>query len=410
MSCPSHSGGEGEAVAGSIRFHELLVAQAPEYLRRFGAQMPLRQREVLQKIVRCRTPALGGQLFRCPCCRGYHLGYHSCNDRHCPLCGQTDAEQWLETKRRRLLLPVRYFLVTFTVPEPLRRWMRSHPALAYALLFEASAQALQELGRNLKRLGAQLALLGVLHTWSRILVYHPHIHYLVPAGGLSWDQRHWVHPKYPQYLLNEFALGDRCRTLFREKLQKRAPELIAQIPAKVWKQRWVADCRPAGSGENALRYLSRYVFKTATGNRPLQILREGRVRWPYRDSRTGAPAHVDLEPLELVRRFLEHVLPKQFSRVRWFGWFHPAARARLNRVRALLGQSPVLTEEEQKVWLDDATPNPAEEATLEQPATLYAPRCPRCGQAMQLLARWRAGAQPPSLTSLRRLADPRAPP
>lgn len=406
MACPSHPRGEGEAAAGSIRVHELLVAHAPEYLRRFGAAMPLRQRAVLQKIVRCRTPALGGQLFRCAPCGCYHLGYHSCNDRHCPLCGQTDADQWLATQRQRLLLPVGYFLVTFTVPEPLRRWMRSHPALAHTLLFEASAQALQELGRNPKRLGAQLAMLGVLHTWSRTLIYHPHIHYLVPAGGLSLDQRCWVQPKYPHYLINEFALGDRCRTLFRQKLQQRAPELFREVPAQVWKQRWVVDCQSAGSGENALRYLSRYVFKTATGNRPLQKLREGRVRWPYRNSRTGASEHVDLEPSELVRRFLEHILPKQFSRVRCFGWFHPAGRARLNRVRALLQEAPVLTVEEQKVWLGEDTANPAEEVAVEQPAV----RCPRCGQPMQLLGRWRAGTPQPSLASWRHLIHPRAPP
>jgi hypothetical protein len=371
--------------------------------------MPTRQREVLEKIVRCRTPALGGHLAWCEPCRCWHRGYHSCNDRHCPLCGQTDAEQWLARQRTRLLLPVSYFLVTFTVPQGLRAWMRSHPALAYHLLFEASAQALQELARNPKRLGAQVAMLGVLHTWSRTLIYHPHVHYLVPAGGLSLDDRAWVDPKYPQYLLNEFALGDRARTLFREKLQQRAPELFEQIPPKVWKQRWRADCQAVGSGENALRYLSRYVFKTATSNRLLQTLPDGRVRWPYRHSRTGAQTHVDLEPEELLRRFLEQVLPKHFARVRWFGWFHPAARTRLNRARALLGQRAVLTQAEKQVWLQQAPSQ--QQVAGPVSATPYAPRCPRCERPMQILARWRAGAPPPDLHQLlRRRTAARAPP
>ena len=140
--------------------------------------MPSRQREVLQAILTCRTPALGGALHYCPNCDHRHFSYHSCNDRHCPRCGGQDAQQWLE-QNAALLLPVNYFLVTFTVPEGLRRWIRSHPRLGYDLLLAASSRALQDLAQNPKRLGATLGLLGVLHTWTRTLEYHPHVHYLV---------------------------------------------------------------------------------------------------------------------------------------------------------------------------------------------------------------------------------------
>ena len=133
--------------------------------------MPGRHRQVLRKILACRSPALGGQLFQCPDCPGFHYRYHSCNDRHCPQCGQADADVWLETQRARLLFPVPYFLATFTVPEELRRFIRSHQQIALDLLFAASAQALQDLAANPRRLGAQLGMLGVLHTWSRTLVY-----------------------------------------------------------------------------------------------------------------------------------------------------------------------------------------------------------------------------------------------
>jgi hypothetical protein len=267
---------------GSLSVHEVLRRWAPAYLQRFGAAMPSRQREVLQAILTCRTPALGGALHYCPNCDHRHFSYHSCNDRHCPQCGGLDAQAWLE-QNTALLLPVPYFLVTFTVPEGLRRWMRSHPSLAYNLL---------------------------------------------PVKALS----------------------DRCRTLFRQALQKQRPEALAQLPPKVWTQRWVSHSAAVGSGHNALRYLSRYVFKTATGNRQLQLLPQGRLRWPFRHSGTGAWCHIDLEPFEFIRRFLQHVLPLSFHRVRRFGWLHPAQRVKLNRVRALLQTPPQLSAAEQQVW------------------------------------------------------------
>jgi len=155
---------------------------------------------------------------------------------------------------------VNYFLVTFTVPEGLRRWIRSHPRLGYDLLLAASSQALQDLAQNPKRLGATLGLLGVLHTWTRTLEYHPHVHYLVPGGGLSLDQRQWIASR-PRFLLPVKALSDRCRTLFREALQKQLPEALADLPPEVWQQRWVVHSAATGSGQNALRYLSRYELK-----------------------------------------------------------------------------------------------------------------------------------------------------
>ena len=271
---------------GSLSVHEVLCRWAPAYLAQFGAAMPSRQREVLQALLACRTPALGGALHYCPNCDHRHFSYHSCNDRHCPQCGGQDAQQWLE-ENAALLLPVHYFLVTFTVPEGLRRWIRSHPRLGYDLLLAASSQALQDLAQNPKRLGATLGLLGVLHTWTRTLEYHPHVHYLVPGGGLSLDQRQWISSR-PRFLLPVKALSDRCRTLFRQALQKQMPEALADLPPKVWQQRWVVHSAATGSGQNALRYLSRYVFKTATGNRQLQLLPNGRLRWPFRHSGTGA--------------------------------------------------------------------------------------------------------------------------
>jgi hypothetical protein len=143
------------------------------------------------------------------------------------------------------------------------------------------------------------------------------------------------------------------RTLFGQLLHKQAPELYEQIPGKVWKQEWNLNVQAVGSGEKALEYLARYIFKTATGNRQLERLPDGKVRWPYRDSKTRQWKHQDLEPHELIRRVLQHVLPRSFCRVRCFGWYHPAAKVRANRVRALLGQAPVLSETERMTWQID---------------------------------------------------------
>ena len=378
--------------------HQLLRRLAPDYLKRFGPSLPGRQRRVLRKILACRTPALGGQLFQCPDCPGFDYRYHSCNDRHCPQCGQRDTDAWLAQQRARLLLPVPYFLVTFTVPEALRHFIRSHPAIALDLLFAASAQALQDLAANPRRLGAQLGMLGVLHTWSRTLIYHPHVHYLVPGGGLSPDGRRWV-PARREFLLHHRALGDRFRTVFRERLQQQPPELFAQVPAPVWKAHWNVGCQAAGSGENALRYLARYVFKTATANRRLLLLPDGQVQWDYRESKTGRPAAIQLDPQEWLRRFLQHVLPRNFARVRTFGWLHPAAKVRGNRVRALLREAPRLSPAEQAAWQPPGAPagetkRPApDEPPHPQPAIKHPPPylCPRCQQAMRLVGTWSPG-------------------
>ena len=193
-------------------------------------------------------------------------------------------------------------------------------------------------------------MLGVLHTWSRTLIFHPHIHYLVPAGVLSLDQC-LGHPSPKKFLLRVEPLGDRFRNLFRALLLKHDPQALAALPPKIWRQRWVTHSQPAGSGQKALQYLSRYIFKTATGDRPVSLGSGGALLWPYRESSTGRQKFLPLQPLELIRRFLQHVLPKGYTRVRAFGWFHPAAKIKLNRVRALLRQKPLLSQAEQEAWL-----------------------------------------------------------
>jgi len=373
----------------SLTVHQLLRNLAPDYRKRFDSSMPERHRQVLKKILSCRTSALGGQLFECPDCPRFLYRYHSCNDRHCPLCGQADADDWFKRQQARLLLPTAYFLVTFTVPEALRLFLRAHQQMGLDLLFACSAQALQDLAANPRLLGAQLGMLGVLHTWSRTLIFHPHIHYLIPGGGLSPDGRQWIAAR-PKFLLPVKALGAHLRTRFKARLQKEHPELFAQVAAKVWKRHWNVDSRPAGSGLNALRYLSGYVFKTATSNRKVHLLAAGMVRWNYRESQTGRHTSIQLQAPEFMARFLQHILPRGYARVRTFGWLHPAAKVRANRVRALLRQQSLLSPAEEKAWKPPPDPQ-IELPGLKTPLVCSAPLCPRCQQPMSLVASWRGG-------------------
>jgi len=240
---------------------EVLRRHWPAYERKFRARLLPSHRRAVTAILSCRTPALGGQLFRCECGR-QHFAYHSCNHRACPQCGHADATAWLARQRRRLL-PVPYYLVTFTVPSQLRAIIRSHQKDLYPLLLRESAGALQDVGREHKDLGAVLGLLAVLQTWTRDLRFHPHVHCVVPGGGLSADGLRWVRPKYPDHFLPQPVLAMRFRTRLKQALQKDHPALFAQIPRRIWSLDWVADVQPVGRGEPALKYLAAYVYRTA---------------------------------------------------------------------------------------------------------------------------------------------------
>lgn len=288
----------------------------------------------MECILKCRTPALGGQVYRCEC-GTQQFAYHSCNHRACPQCGQADAEEWL-SKQQVKLLPVPYFLVTFTVPEEMRFLIGSHQKTFYNLLFSESSGTLQDVASNPKYLGGQLGFLGVLHTWSRQLVFHPHIHYVVPGAGLSKDGRRWHRLPNPDFFLPQPVLSRRWRNRFRAKLKKQHPELFALLPSKTWKKEWVVQVQPVGSGQAALKYLSAYVYKTALGSN--RILKDDgyRITFSFRDSEDRQEKSLCLEAREFLRRFLQHVLPSGFQRVRYFGWWSAAAKNRWTRILALL--------------------------------------------------------------------------
>lgn len=339
---------------------EVLGRYWPEYERQFDTAILPSHRRAVQAILSCRTPALGGQIYRCSDCRKQHFVYHSCNHRACPQCGKADATLWVQ-KQERKLLPVPYYLITFTVPEKLRTWLRSHQKEGYAILLRESAAALQEIAAHPKYLGAKLGCLSVLHTWGRRLQFHPHVHCVVPAGGLRADGLRWCHPPSPDFFLPQRRLAARFRSRVKEVLS----ELPAppSIPRSVWRQKWVVDVQPAGSGQTALKYLAAYVNHTALGSQRILNADNGEVTFKYKDSGDQKWHTLQLSAMEFLRRFLQHVLPKGFQRVRYFGWLAPAAKLQWDRILALLDFRPrALT-----------------------PTISTVPNCPCCNKPMQLV-------------------------
>lgn len=310
---------------------DIVRAAGPEVCDRL-AVLPSQKRALLS-ILQCRTPALGGQVYGCQQCGRLHYSYHSCGNRHCPKCHGQQTEQWLHQQQARLL-PCPYYLLTFTLPAELRALARSHQKLLYGLLLRAAAASIQKLCADPKWLGAQPALLGVLHTWTRAMLYHPHAHFLVSAGGLSADAKSWVPAKNPKFLIPVRALS----VIFRAKMCHglRTAGLLKTVPAKIWKQKWVVHCQHAGSGQKVLDYLGRYVFRIAISHSRLEALEQGKVTFRYRDNQTQQIKHVQLPVAEFVQRFLQHVLPRGLTKVRHYGLTSAACGQRHAAALALL--------------------------------------------------------------------------
>jgi hypothetical protein len=304
----------------------------PAYRARRGTTISPQQCRVMLAIEACRTDALGGQLFICPDCQTTRYSYHSCRNRHCPTCQQEAGQNWL-VKQQALLLPVPYFLITFTLPSELRDVARKHQEQVYDCFFRASSAALQQLAADPRFLGGQLGMLGVLQTWTRDLRYHPHIHYLVPACGLAPNGA-VVFPPATTFLLPARPLG----LLFRAKLRTalRQTAYYQEIASSVWQQNWVVDCRGVGSGEHALKYLAPYIFRVALSNNRIVGVRNEGVTFRYRHSQSGENRMSTLSAEVFIERFLAHVLPKGFVKVRYYGFFRPGARKVLICMQAQL--------------------------------------------------------------------------
>ena len=353
----------------ALELADIFRRYGPSYRQKYASRMPSSHLKAMRAIEQCRTPALGGQVYRCPNCEQVQYSYHSCRNRHCPKCQNENAQRWLD-KQQDLLLPVPYFLLTFTVPAGFNEVTRAHQRLFYDLLLKTSAAATQQLAQDPRWIGGQIGMVGVLHTWGRNLAYHPHVHYLVPGGGLSMNGQSW------QTARNNFLLPVRALSrVFRGKLQQalRHTDCYAHIPAKVWQQEWVVHCEAVGSGLNALKYLAPYIFRVALSNNRLLKLENDRVTFRYRDTETGAEKRCSLGAEEFIHHFLQHVLPKNFVKVRYYGFFAPTLRARLTTLRQSLTPTAELTTRS----ADQSANAPGSPALQPHPIL-----CPHCRQPM----------------------------
>ena len=304
-----------------------------DYLSAHGASMLPSHRRAIEDILNCRTAALGGQVWRCEQCDIEMFSWHSCGNRSCPKCHTAQTQEWLE-RRRAEMLPVPYFHITITVPEELREVLRANQRDGYGVLMRAGAAAIIELARDPRYVGGTVGVLAVLHTWTQQLSLHPHVHCLVSGGGISEHASTW-HPARRNFLVPIKALAKLVRGKFRAMLHQNCPDLI--IPDAVWRKRWILHVTAWGNGEQAvLDYLARYVFRVALTNARIVSLDEETVTIQYKDRESGRSRACRLSGHEFMRRFLQHVLPRGFHKVRYFGLWHPAQRHNAARVRQML--------------------------------------------------------------------------
>lgn len=365
-----------------------------DYTAKYGHWMMPSQKRALEDIAACCTRELGGRLYRCDDCQESFWRFYCCRNRACPKCHGSQTQQWLQ-QRQAEILPCDYFHVVATIPAELRELFRRDQKSMYGLLMQVSAEAVKELCAEKRHLGALPAILSVLHTWNGQLGYHPHVHMLISGGGVTPNGRDWQ-PTRGEFLLPVRALSRRIAHKFRDALKERVPTVFQDIPPTVWCQEWVSFCKHYGRSNDAvLNYLSRYVFRTAICNARILDMDRTHVTFRWKNSDTGQWHSVRLPGVEFLRRFLQHVLPRGFHKVRYYGLWHPSQRHRRNQAWLLLmlekpadkAQPPSLAELlEQLEQGADLSQQHAHDGVDDEPDS---PRCPHCGGLRTwLLGEW----------------------
>jgi hypothetical protein len=348
--------------------------------------------KILTAIINCRTSALGGHLDECSSCGHRAISFNSCRNRHCPKCQANARDRWLEA-RRRDLLPTPYVHIVFTLPGQLAPLALQNKHEIYSLLFRASAETLLAVAHDPQHLGAEIGFFSVLHTWNQQLLHHPHVHCVVPAGGLAPDHTRWIAAR-PGFFLPVKVLSRVFRGKFVAALRGlhatgrldfhgslvplQSPPAFAAMLRSLYRSDWVVYCkRPFGGAEQTLRYLGCYTHRVAISNHRLVALEQGKVTFRWRDSAHKNKKRLMHLPLEeFLRRFFLHVLPRGFVRIRHFGFFAHRRRAALLPVCfALLAGA-------------EAPAAATSETPSESPRPLW--RCPRCGGAMAVVERFTA--------------------
>ena len=385
----------------ALEVADIFRGHGPAWRRANAGHVSLGQLKVMSAIESCRTAALGGHVERCEDCAHTRIAYNSCRNRHCPKCQGAAAKEWL-AEREAELLPVPYYHVVFTLPAPIADIAYHNKAVIYDLLFKASAEALVTIAADPKHLGARIGVTSVLHSWGSAMTHHPHVHMIVPGGGIALDGERWVACR-PGFFLPVRVLSKLFRRLFLDKLaaayklgrlqffgdhaRLADAQAFAALLAPLRKTKWfVYAKRPFAGPKAVLAYLSRYTHRVAISNRRLILADDRGVTFKVKDYRIEGPGRyktMTLDVAEFIRRFLIHVLPKGLHRIRHYGLFANGGRAdNIARIRQLITvpASPDQTADAQTV---DAS----------QPGTL-APPCPCCGGRMIIIETFEAGCQP----------------
>ena len=332
ISSPSRNGHLPKA---EIELADVVRRFGPEYRSQYGHVMMPSQKRAFSDIAACCTEELGGKLHQCDDCGEPFWCFHCCRNRACPKCHGKQTQEWLE-KREAELLPCVYFHAVATVPSELRGVFERYQKYMYGLLMKVSAEAVKELCAKKRFLGALPGILAVLHTWNGQLGYHPHVHMLITGGGITTDGEHWE-PARGEFLVPVGVLSRKIAAKFRDALEKQKPDLFARIPARVWRREWVSFLKHYGHGNDAvLNYLSRYVFRIAISNARILGMDDTHVTFRHKDRDADIWQTVRLPGVEFLRRFLQHVLPRGFHKVRYYGLWHHSKRNLSSRAWLLL--------------------------------------------------------------------------
>lgn len=380
--CRRHMSHKSKSVSHSSTDSDATMADVirqfgAKYLARFGRSMPFAQRNAMRAIEACRTPALGGHLVRCQSCDVQEFVYHSCRHRACPKCGQLQAHEWLEARRTELL-PVPYFHIVFTVPEKLRWLIRKHQKELYPKLITAAAHTLTKVAAKSDHMAGTIGIMAVLHTWTRTLDFHPHVHCLVPAGYVD-EHGAWQKASSP-WLAPHEVLAKVFRAKFCAMMRAAVPGL--QLPGSVHRTQWVVHVDlPKHGSDTVLKYLARYVHRVALSDHRILKVTATHVRFKYRTRDRRDWQFMTLKGHEFLRRFLQHVWPKGFHKVRYFGLWSRSSHAQLMAIRQkLVGETKPAS---------SAPAEPASNSTPDAPRWLKCPHC-KTGQRV-ILAQLKPG-------------------
>lgn len=333
---------ESENSRENLDLATIFQRYGPQYIKRFGERMPFTHLQAIEDIAQCRTDAFGGHLDICDHCGYTHFYYHSCYNRSCPQCNGIHTQKWIE-KRTAELLPVDYYHVVFTLPKEIQPFVRSNPIKLLNVLFKASTDALVKLMADPKFAGGKPGMIAVMHTWTRAMLYHPHVHYLVPGvvitnssntkgeGGVQWA---FLPTRKKKFLVPVKALSVSFRNTFIEMAEKELPDV--KFPQIIRDMQWITFSKPTLEGDNGtkavIQYLARYVNRVAITNNRILEDNKGRITFKYQTSNDRIWKQISLDAMEFIRRFLQHVLPKGFHKVRYYGFLAPTCRKRLQKL------------------------------------------------------------------------------